>query len=210
MSLIRPTGSAFVGKELVECPPGRAVQPDPWPVPDPGNLRRRIQRLSPAAEHRHRRAKGSGLPTTVDAYKDISGAGLEVTDVTTDEASAQQRLEDRQVDVVLVAPDNVEQQFRAGKQSVIQVRVNGHPGRPELHDVPCPRARTRGQPDRREDRRRGQTYALSKGAPMLPRSGPRGRPRRPRPRSRTSRQPSRVSSSSSGRPSSRSSCSTWP
>ena len=56
----------------------------------------------------------SGLPTTVDAYKDISGAGLEVTDVTTDEASAQQRLEDRQVDVVLVAPDNVEQQFRAG------------------------------------------------------------------------------------------------
>ena len=66
----------------------------------------------------------SGLPTDVAAYKEISGAGLEVTQVTTDEAAATQRLQDGEVDVVLVAPGDVEQRFRAGQQSVIQVRVN--------------------------------------------------------------------------------------
>jgi ABC-2 type transport system permease protein len=56
----------------------------------------------------------SGLPTDVEAYGEISGAGLEVTEVTTDEASADQRLAERTVDVVLVAPGDVEERFRAG------------------------------------------------------------------------------------------------
>jgi ABC-2 type transport system permease protein len=68
--------------------------------------------------------QGSGLPTDRDAYSEISGAGLQVVDVTSDEASAEARLEAETVDVVIVAPADAEQQFRAGKQSVIQVRVN--------------------------------------------------------------------------------------
>ena len=108
----------------------------------------------------------SGLPTDVAAYKEISGAGLEVTDVTTDEASAQQRLQDQQVDVVLVAPDNVEQQFRAGKQSTIQVRVNVTDPVDQNYTTFLARALER-EVNRiivEKIAEKGQTYALSKGA----------------------------------------------
>ena len=47
-----------------------------------------------------------------------------MTQVTTDEAAAVQRLRDRSIDVVLVAPDDVEERFRAGEQSTIEVTVN--------------------------------------------------------------------------------------
>ena len=67
---------------------------------------------------------GSGLPTTVDAYSEISGSGLDIVDVTSDEASADARLRRRAIDVVLVAPGDMEKNFREGRQSVIQVRVN--------------------------------------------------------------------------------------
>jgi ABC-2 type transport system permease protein len=66
----------------------------------------------------------SGLPTEVAAYSEISGSGLEVTEVSTDEANADARLRDQTIDVVLVAPADVEERFRAGEQSVIQVKVN--------------------------------------------------------------------------------------
>lgn len=67
---------------------------------------------------------GSGLPRDVASYSVISGAGLEVIDVTTDEASADARLRDRSIDVVLVAPANLQALFREGRQSIISVRVN--------------------------------------------------------------------------------------
>ena len=66
----------------------------------------------------------SGLPTDIAAYKPISGSGLEIIEVTSDEASADARLRDRTIDVVLVAPSDVEANFRAGQQSVIKVLVN--------------------------------------------------------------------------------------
>jgi ABC-2 type transport system permease protein len=66
----------------------------------------------------------SGLPTEVAAYSEISGSGLEVTEVSTDEAGADARLRDQTIDVVLVAPADVEERFRAGEQSVIKVKVN--------------------------------------------------------------------------------------
>ena len=66
----------------------------------------------------------SGLPTDVASYSDISGAGLEVVGVTTDAAAADAQLLNHQIDVVLVAPADVEQRFRAGEQSPIEVRVN--------------------------------------------------------------------------------------
>jgi len=66
----------------------------------------------------------SGLPTDVASYSEISGAGLEVVGVTTDAAAADAQLLNHQIDVVLVAPGDVEQRFRAGQQSPIEVRVN--------------------------------------------------------------------------------------
>ena len=108
----------------------------------------------------------SGLPTDVEAYQEISGAGLEVTEVTTDEASADQRLEERTVDVVLVAPDNVEEQFRAGKQSTIQVRVNVVDPVDQNYTTFLARALEREVNRIIVERiaEEGQTYALSQGA----------------------------------------------
>lgn len=68
--------------------------------------------------------EGSGLPTDVASYSELSGTGLEIVDVTTDPASADARLHARSIDVILVAPSNVEDLFREGRQSVISVRVN--------------------------------------------------------------------------------------
>jgi ABC-2 type transport system permease protein len=170
MSLIKALTRilAFVGKELVEV------------VRRPGALFSLI--LGPflilaifgAGYSGYRRPldtiivvpQGSGLPTNVDAYQEISGAGLEVTDVTTDEASAEQRLQNRQVDVVLVAPNDVEQNFRAGKQSVIQVRVNVVDPVDQNYTTFLARALER-EVNRiivEKIAEEGQTYALSQGA----------------------------------------------
>jgi ABC-2 type transport system permease protein len=109
---------------------------------------------------------GSGLPTDVKAYSEISGAGLDVTEVTTDEASAERRLEDRTVDVVLVAPSDVEQRFRAGQQSTIQVRVNVTDPVDQNYTTFLARALEREVNRIVVERiaEQGQTYALSAGA----------------------------------------------
>jgi ABC-2 type transport system permease protein len=66
----------------------------------------------------------SGLPTDFASYEEFSGTGLELVDVTTDEASAERRLRDQSVDVVIVAPVDAEKNFRAGQRSTIEVQVN--------------------------------------------------------------------------------------
>jgi ABC-2 type transport system permease protein len=128
MSLIKALTRilAFVGKEIVEVVrrPGALVSLILGPF--------LILALFGAGYSGYRRPlatvvvvpPGSGLPTDVQSYSEISGAGLEVVGVTTDEAAAEQQLQDQAVDVVLVAPSDVEQNFRAGLQSTIQVRVN--------------------------------------------------------------------------------------
>jgi ABC-2 type transport system permease protein len=108
----------------------------------------------------------SGLPTDVGQYSEISGAGLEVTQVTNDEAAAVQELENRTVDVVLVAPDNVEEQFRAGKQSTIEVKVNVVDPVDQNYTAFLARALEREVNRIIVERiaEEGQTYALSQGA----------------------------------------------
>ena len=108
----------------------------------------------------------SGLPTDVAAYSEISGSGLEVTEVTTDAAAAEQRLRDHQVDVVLVAPDNVEEQFRSGQQSTIQVKVNVVDPVDQNYTTFLARALEREVNRVIVERiaEEGQTYALSAGA----------------------------------------------
>lgn len=68
--------------------------------------------------------EGSGLPTDVATYGDLSGEGMKVVEVTADEAAASARLAREEVDVVLVAPTDAEERFRNGEQTVIGVRVN--------------------------------------------------------------------------------------
>ncbi|HEU5202837.1 MAG TPA: ABC transporter permease, partial [Candidatus Limnocylindrales bacterium] len=66
----------------------------------------------------------TGLPQDPAEYRDIAGDALIVTEVTADRAAAEQQLEAQQIEVVVVAPSDAEQQFRAGEQSVIDVLVN--------------------------------------------------------------------------------------
>jgi ABC-2 type transport system permease protein len=66
----------------------------------------------------------SGLPTDADAYKAIAGSGLDLVEVTADAASAETRLRDQSIDVVIVAPIDIEKNFRAGQRSTIEVHVN--------------------------------------------------------------------------------------
>src|SRR6187399_2596938 len=66
----------------------------------------------------------AGLPTDVQTYQDLAGGGLHIQAVTEDKSAAEAGLNNGSVDVVVVAPPDAEQQFRAGKQSVIGVLVN--------------------------------------------------------------------------------------
>jgi ABC-2 type transport system permease protein len=66
----------------------------------------------------------AGLPTDVQTYQGLAGGGLHIQAVTEDRAAAEAGLNSGSVDVVVVAPPDAEQQFKAGKQSVIGVLVN--------------------------------------------------------------------------------------
>ena len=66
----------------------------------------------------------SGLPTDAKSYQDVAGAGLTISLVTTDEAAAMDLLSRQVVDVVVVAPTDVQANLKAGKRSTIDVRVN--------------------------------------------------------------------------------------
>lgn len=108
----------------------------------------------------------SGLPTDVASYSDISGSGLEVIEITTDEAAAEARLRSQLVDAVLVAPADVAAQFRAGRQSIIEVRVNVVDPVEQNYTVFLVRALEREVNRIIIERiaEEGQTYALSAGA----------------------------------------------
>ena len=66
----------------------------------------------------------TGLPQDPAEYRDVAGDALVVTEVTADRTAAEQQLVDQQIDVVVIAPADAQEQFRAGEQSVIDVEVN--------------------------------------------------------------------------------------
>ncbi len=66
----------------------------------------------------------SGLPADAQTYQELAGGGLHISEVTQDRAAAEARLEAGTVDVVVIAPEDPEAQFAAGKQSVIEVVVD--------------------------------------------------------------------------------------
>jgi ABC-2 type transport system permease protein len=66
----------------------------------------------------------TGLPQNPSEYSEIAGDALVVTEVTADQARAEEQLANQQVDVLVVAPGDAEERFRNGEQSVIAVEVN--------------------------------------------------------------------------------------
>ena len=65
----------------------------------------------------------AGLPLELETYREVV-TGMDIVEVASDPAAAEERLRNREIDVVIVAPADAEAQFRAGKQSVIQVHIN--------------------------------------------------------------------------------------
>ncbi|HET7636920.1 MAG TPA: ABC transporter permease [Candidatus Limnocylindria bacterium] len=68
--------------------------------------------------------QGSDLPQDASYYDKLTQGRLDIVDVGSDAGAAEQRLRARQIDFVVIAPKDAEQQLRAGKQSVIKILWN--------------------------------------------------------------------------------------
>jgi ABC-2 type transport system permease protein len=66
----------------------------------------------------------SGLPTDEGTYAGVAGEALQVVGVVPDEPSAMQRLQGQEVDVVVVAPADIQQRFKAGERTPVDVVIN--------------------------------------------------------------------------------------
>ena len=66
----------------------------------------------------------SGLAADLATYQDLAGGGLHIDAVTQDAAGAQARLASGAIDVVVIAPEDAAAHFKAGEQSVIEVRID--------------------------------------------------------------------------------------
>jgi ABC-2 type transport system permease protein len=117
--------TAFVGKELVEIVrrPGAIVSLilGPFLIMAIFGLgyngyRRPLQTIIVVPPQ-------AGLPTDLKVYQDVA-VGLEILNVTTDASEPLKQLRDRVVDTVIVAPNDLEQRFLAGQQSVLEVHIN--------------------------------------------------------------------------------------
>lgn len=66
----------------------------------------------------------SGLPEDAEAYQEIAGVTLRIIAVEPDRERADGLLRGEEIDVVIVAPADSENRFRAGEQSIVEVAVN--------------------------------------------------------------------------------------
>ena len=66
----------------------------------------------------------SGLPTDQAEYQELAGGGMHIVGVVPDRAAADAGLAAGTLDVAIVAPDDPEAEFRAGRQSIFQVVIN--------------------------------------------------------------------------------------
>ncbi len=67
---------------------------------------------------------GSSIPTDTESYQKLAGTGLHIQAVESDVATAEQGLAAGTVDVIVVTPADPEADFKAGKQSTIEVVVD--------------------------------------------------------------------------------------
>jgi len=66
----------------------------------------------------------SGLPTDPATYEQIGAAGIEVVGIVEDRAEAEDELRGQRVDVVVIAPADLQERFRKGEQSVLGVEID--------------------------------------------------------------------------------------
>ena len=68
-------------------------------------------------------ASGS-LPRDASFYQQYVGESVNIVQVSDDVAAARAQLNHQQVDLLVIAPDNLEQDFKAGQQSAIGIEFN--------------------------------------------------------------------------------------
>jgi len=66
----------------------------------------------------------SGLSRDPSYYQPFLGQSIALTQITDDLAGARQQLQRQQIDLLVVAPSNVQQNFLNGQQSAIQIEYN--------------------------------------------------------------------------------------
>lgn len=117
---------AFVGKELVETirRPGAIVSLVLGPFLIMGlfgigysGVKRPLETVIVAPP-------SSGLSADAASYQELAGGGLHIVEVTPDRATGEARLASGAADVVIIAPEDPDAAFRAGQQTVIEVKVD--------------------------------------------------------------------------------------
>ncbi|MBV9578535.1 MAG: ABC transporter permease [Chloroflexi bacterium] len=66
----------------------------------------------------------SNLPRDPNYYAQYLGQSIALTQITDDADTARQELQQQKIDLLIVAPDNVEQNFASGQQSSIDIEYN--------------------------------------------------------------------------------------
>lgn len=66
----------------------------------------------------------ANLPRDPATYQEVLGQAINLVEIVDDAAPARERLQRRQVDLLVVAPTDVQGQFQAGRQSAIGIEYN--------------------------------------------------------------------------------------
>jgi ABC-2 type transport system permease protein len=66
----------------------------------------------------------SGLPMDANYYQQFAGESVRILEVSQEAESARARLAHQQIDLLVIAPPNVEENFKAGQQSAITIEFN--------------------------------------------------------------------------------------
>ena len=66
----------------------------------------------------------SQLPRETEPYQELAGPPLHIAEIVDDRTAAEQRLEAREIDLIIVAPEDLEGAFRSGQRSTIEVVVD--------------------------------------------------------------------------------------
>jgi ABC-2 type transport system permease protein len=67
---------------------------------------------------------GSSLPTDPETYAALAPGRLDIRNVGTDAAAAEQRLRTREIDLLIIAPENAPAELRSGTQTTVTVEWN--------------------------------------------------------------------------------------
>ena len=68
--------------------------------------------------------EGNNLPRDAEYYAELAPGRLDIREIGTDAAAAEQRLRDREIDLMIVAPENAGEELRQGRQTTIRVAWN--------------------------------------------------------------------------------------